>query len=97
MTTYIDNDLVGTWTWGSFTAVFKDDGTATLTMDEYKYEQSNDWCVLKSDSDKPYRIVYMIGTSDDGLSVNCYFKESENNGWLGLSNRVGEFVRRTET
>ncbi len=93
VTTYIDNDLVGTWTWGSFTAVFKDDGTATLTIGEYVL--SNDWCVLKSDSNKPYRIVYMIGTSDDGLGVNCYFKESEDNGWLGFSNRVDEFVRKT--
>lgn len=94
LTTYIDNDLVGTWKCdGLGTFDFKTDGTLTLTTSEVS--SNTYWGVVKVEEEKAYKVVYVLEASN-GLMVLCYFPESSGSGYLVLGDEL-YFTRVTES
>lgn len=94
LTTYIDNDLVGSWKCdGLGTFDFKSDGTLTVTTSEAS--SNTDWGVVKVEGEKAYKVVYVLESSD-GLLVLCYFPESSGSGYLVIGDEL-YFTRVTES
>ena len=95
LTTYIDNDLVGTWKCdGPVTLDFKTDGTLTVTL-EGSLGNITEWGVVKVEGEKPYKIVYILEASN-GLMFLCYFQESNGSGYLVIVDE-NYYTRVTES